>query len=55
MKAWNNQTGKWFDREEKYQAFLSDEDGYCTCSSCQYQKNLLLEEKNKLPEELFEL
>lgn len=54
MKVWQNNYG-W--RDDKVTGFLSDDDGYCTCSSCQAQKKKEQVKKEELhiPEELFEL
>jgi len=49
MKVWYTNIG-WI--EQLVTGFLQDEDGYCTCSMCQAQKE---KEKLKIPEELFEL
>jgi len=61
-KVWDTVRKKWadiHDNTDENNRFIWDEDGYCTCERCQEQKGEDIKkkwgEKNKLPDELFEL
>lgn len=48
MKAWSE--NEWITISST--GYTPDEDGYCNCFTCQYQKRI---QALKVPEELFEL